>query len=71
MDLGRTLIIAGAVLIALGLIVVFGSHLPIKLGRLPGDINYQGRNGSFHFPIVTCLLLSVVLSLVMWFFNRK
>ena len=71
MDLGRTLIVAGAVLIALGVVVILGSHLPIKLGRLPGDINYQGRNGSFHFPIVTCLLLSAILSLVMWLLNRK
>ena len=71
MGLGRTLIVAGAVLIVLGVIVTFGSHLPFKLGRLPGDIHYQGRNGSFYFPIVTCLLLSVVLSLVMWLINRK
>jgi hypothetical protein len=71
MGLGRTLIIAGVVLIAVGVLVTFGDRLPIKLGRLPGDINYQGRNGTFHFPIVTCLLLSVILSAAMWFFNRK
>jgi hypothetical protein len=71
MDLGRTLIIAGAVLIVVGLVVTFGDRLPIRLGHLPGDINYQGRNGSFHFPIVTCLILSVLLSITMWFFNRK
>jgi hypothetical protein len=65
MELGRILVLAGAVLVALGVIVMLGG------GRLPGDINYHGRNFSFHFPIVTCLLLSVVLSLVMWFFNRK
>jgi hypothetical protein len=71
MELGRALIVAGAILVVLGVIVTLSSNLPIKLGRLPGDINYQGRNGSFHFPIVTCLILSVVLSLTMWFFNRK
>jgi hypothetical protein len=71
MDLGRTLIIAGAALIVIGVIVIFGSHLPFKLGRLPGDINYQGRNTSFHFPIVTCLLLSAILSLIMWLINRR
>jgi hypothetical protein len=65
------LITAGVVLIVLGVIVTFGSRLPIRLGHLPGDINYRGRNGSFYFPIVTCLLLSVVLSLVMWFINRR
>lgn len=71
MNFGRALIIAGAALIAAGVVVLLLDHLPVKLGRLPGDINYQGRNGSFHFPIVTCLLLSVVLSLIMWLFNRK
>jgi Protein of unknown function (DUF2905) len=40
--------------------------LPLRLGRLPGDIAIEGRRGSFYFPIVTCLLLSVVLTLVMW-----
>ena len=71
MGLGRTLIVAGVVLIVLGVIVTFGSRLPIRLGHLPGDIHYRGRNTSFHFPIVTCLLLSVILSAVMWFINRR
>ena len=71
MDLGRTLIVAGVVLIVIGLVVTFGDRLPIRLGQLPGDINYRGRNGSFHFPVVTCLLLSVLLSIMMWLFNRK
>ena len=48
-----------------------GDRLPIKLGRLPGDIRIEGKNGSFYFPIVTCILLSAILSLVMWFFNRR
>ena len=71
MGLGRALIAAGVVLILLGIIVTLGSRLPIKPGQLPGDIYYHGRNGSFYFPIVTCLLLSAVLSLVMWFLNRR
>lgn len=71
MGLGRALIIAGAMLMALGVIITLGSHLPMKLGRLPGDIHYQGRNGSFYFPVVTCLLLSAVLSLILWFINRR
>jgi hypothetical protein len=40
--------------------------LPLRLGRLPGDIAYQGKHGSFYFPVVTCILLSVVLTLVLW-----
>ena len=71
MELGRTLIVAGVVLIVVGLVVTFGNRLPVRLGHLPGDISYRGRNGSFYFPIVTCLLVSVVMSLVMWFINRR
>ena len=71
MGLGRTLIIAGVVLIVAGLLVTFGSRLPVRLGHLPGDIHYRGRNGSFYFPVVTCLLVSVVLSVVMWLINRR
>ena len=69
--MGRTLIILGLVLVAAGVLVSLGSRLPIKLGRLPGDIVIRGKSGSFYFPIVTCILLSVVLSLVMWLFGRR
>ena len=69
--MGRTLIIAGALLIAVGLLVTLGDKLPIKLGRLPGDIRIEGKNGGFYFPIVTCLLLSAVLSLLMWLFGKR
>lgn len=69
--MGRTLIIAGALLIAVGLLVTLGDKLPIKLGRLPGDIRVEGKNGGFYFPIVTCLLLSAVLSLLLWLFGKR
>lgn len=71
MGLGRLLIVAGVVLIVAGVIVTLLGRLPIKLGRLPGDIYYHGRNGGFYFPVVTCLLLSVILSVIMWLFNRR
>jgi hypothetical protein len=61
--MGRALITAGVVLIVIGLMVTFGR-------RLPGDIFYRSRNVTFYFPIVTCLVLSVLISLVMWFINR-
>jgi hypothetical protein len=70
MGLARFLIIAGVVLIVAGLAVTFGGRLPIRLGRLPGDIAIHGRNSSFYFPITTCILLSVVLSLVLWILRR-
>jgi hypothetical protein len=68
--IGRTLIIAGLLLVAVGLLFTFGGRLPLRLGRLPGDIYVQGKNSSFYFPIVTCILLSVVLSLVMWILRK-
>ncbi len=70
MSLGRFLITAGILLVVVGLLVNFGGRLPIRLGRLPGDIHIQGKNGSFYFPLTTCLLLSVLLSLVMWIFRK-
>jgi hypothetical protein len=71
MGLGRSLILAGAALIVVGLLVTLGDKLPIRLGHLPGDIEIRGKNSVFYFPVVTCILLSVVLSLVMWLFGRR
>jgi hypothetical protein len=68
---GRTLIILGLVLVAVGVLVTLGDKLPIKLGRLPGDVVVRGKNGVFYFPIVTCIILSAVLSLVMWLIGRR
>ena len=71
MNVGRVLIFAGIVLVAAGLIVVAAQHVGIRLGALPGDIRVRGRRGTFYFPVVTCLILSAVLSLVMWLLNRR
>ena len=68
---GRTLILLGAALIAVGLFMTFGERLPLRLGRLPGDIRIEGKNGGFYFPVVTCLVLSAVFSVVMWLFGRR
>ncbi|MEI9814948.1 MAG: DUF2905 domain-containing protein [Acidobacteriota bacterium] len=54
--MGRTLIVAGVLLIVAGALVTVGDRLPVKLGRLPGDIRIEGKHGSFYFPVVTCLL---------------
>ena len=69
--MGRTLIILGLVLVAVGILITLGARLPIKLGRLPGDIVLRGKNDVFYFPIVTCILVSAVLSLVMWLIGRR
>jgi hypothetical protein len=69
--MGRLLINAGILLVVVGLAIVLGERLGIRLGRLPGDIRIEGRRGGFYFPIVTCLLISVVLSAIAWLFNRR
>jgi hypothetical protein len=68
---GRTLIVLGLLLVAAGVLITLGGKLPIKLGRLPGDITIRGKNSVFYFPIVTSLLLSVVLSFLLWLFGRR
>ncbi len=68
-ELGKMLLIAGVVLAGAGALFLFAGRLPFRLGRLPGDISYQGRHGSFYFPIVTCIVLSVALTLLMWIVN--
>jgi|HubBroStandDraft_1064217.scaffolds.fasta_scaffold03263_8 hypothetical protein len=70
MNVGRLLIALGVFLVVLGLLFTIGDKLPLRLGRLPGDIYVRGKHTSFYFPIVTCLLLSAVLSLAMWLFRR-
>ena len=64
------MIIAGVALVVLGVLLEYGNRLPLKLGHLPGDIIIRGKNGSFYFPLVTCLVLSAILSLVMWLVRR-
>lgn len=70
MGLGRLLIFAGLALVAVGVLVTLAGRLPFKLGRLPGDIYIHGRNSTFIFPITTCILLSLIFSLVMWLLRR-
>jgi hypothetical protein len=70
MSVGRMLIALGVFLVVLGLLFTIGDKLPLRLGRLPGDIYVRGKHTTFYFPVVTCLLLSVVFSLVLWLFRR-
>ncbi len=69
-DLGRMLVVAGLVIAVLGVVLLLGAKVP-WLGRLPGDINVQRDDWSFHFPIVTCLVVSVVLSLIVNLLFRR
>lgn len=68
--MGRALITLGLILVAVGLVVTFAGRLPLKLGRLPGDIYIHGKNSSFYFPVTTCILVSVLLSVVMWILRK-
>jgi hypothetical protein len=65
-ELGKWLIFGGLIMSVIGGLFLVGGRLPFRLGRLPGDIAMEGKRGSFYFPIVTCILLSVVLTFVMW-----
>lgn len=69
-DLGRVLVFFGLVLVVIGLLVMLGGRMHLPLGRLPGDIVYRGKNTTFYFPIVTCVLLSILLSLVLYIVGR-
>ena len=64
--MSRLLIIAGLVLVGIGVLIRLG----VPLGRLPGDIVIQRGNSSFYFPIVTCIVVSIVLTLIAAFFRR-
>ncbi len=72
---GKFLVLAGIILVGLGLIFMLGSRFSFfGLGKLPGDIFYKGKHVTFYFPIVTCLVLSIVLTLLFWlisFLSRK
>lgn len=69
-ELGRSLLFFGGLLVLLGALFYFGGKLPFRLGKLPGDIVHRGERTTFYFPIVTCLLISVVLSLFLWLISH-
>jgi len=69
-ELGSVLLILGGLLVAIGALLYFGGRLPLRLGRLPGDIIYRGDHTTFYFPIVTCLILSLGLTLLLWLVGR-
>ena len=69
-DLGRALLILGAVIAVAGAFLYFGARLPFRLGRLPGDIVHRSEHTTFYFPIVSCLIISIVLSLILWLLSH-
>ncbi len=65
-DLGRTLIVLGIAIAAVGLLLSFSGKLPFRLGQLPGDIIHRGEHSTLYFPITTSILLSLGLSFLLW-----
>ena len=65
-DLGKLLLFVGGLIAFIGVLLVFFGRTNIPVGRLPGDIIYRGKNTTVYFPIVTSILLSVLLTLVLW-----
>lgn len=68
-DLGKMLIIFGAIMVLVGVVLLAAPKIP-WLGKLPGDITYQGKGFTFYFPLATCILLSLVLSLIFYLFRK-
>lgn len=69
-EIGKVLLFFGVVLAAIGLVLVLLGRTNLPIGRLPGDILYRGRHTTFYFPLATSILISIVLSLILYFVGR-
>jgi len=69
-DLGKLLILLGAVIVVAGIALVLLGRTNLPVGRLPGDIIYRGKNTTFYFPLATSILLSIILSVVLYVIGR-
>jgi len=69
-DIGKMLVIFGALLLLVGVILIASGRVNLPIGRLPGDIVYRGKHTTVYFPLVTSILISIVLSLVLYVISR-
>jgi uncharacterized protein HemY len=70
--IGRYLIVLGVVIVVVGIVLVMAGKFPgLRIGRLPGDIYIERGNWRFYFPLVTSILLSLILTFILWLFNRR
>jgi hypothetical protein len=69
-DIGKMLLVFGLVLAIIGLVFILFGRTSLHIGRLPGDIVYRGKHTTFYFPFATCILLSVVLSLIFYVIGK-
>jgi hypothetical protein len=69
-DLGKLLLILGGGIVLIGVVLLLAGRFNLPLGRLPGDITYRGKNTVVYFPLATSIIISIVLSLILWLINR-
>lgn len=69
-DLGKTLIVLGVVIVAVGAALMLAGRLHIPVGKLPGDFTYRGKNTVVYFPLGTSLVVSIVLTIVLYVISR-
>jgi hypothetical protein len=69
-DLGKLLVIVGGVMVLAGAGLILLGRTGIPLGKLPGDIVYRGKNSTVYFPLATSVMVSVVLTLVLWVLGK-
>lgn len=70
-ELGKLLLIVGGVIIFIGALLLLAGKFNLPVGRLPGDFVYRGKNTVFYFPLATCIIISIILSLILWLLNRS
>ncbi|HPX55122.1 MAG TPA: DUF2905 domain-containing protein [Syntrophales bacterium] len=69
-QLGKLLIVIGGVIAVLGMVLLFSGKIP-WFGRLPGDFHFRGKHVSFYFPLATSLLISIILTIILWLIGKK
>jgi hypothetical protein len=69
-DLGKLLLILGGVIVLIGVVLLLAGRFNLPLGRLPGDITYRGKHTVVYFPLATSIIISIVVSLILWLINR-
>jgi len=70
-DLGKLLLLVGGIIFILGAVLLLAGRFNVPVGRLPGDIVYRGKRTVFYFPLATSILLSIILSLILWLIGRS
>jgi hypothetical protein len=69
-ELGKLLVILGGIIIIIGLVLLLAGRFNLPLGKLPGDFSYRGKHTTVYFPLGTSIVLSIILSLILWLLNR-